>query len=330
MEKFLDKVLCAECRSLQSYEIRTEQHKREWNGKIYTYNKRVAICRNCGQQVTVPGLDDLNESEFETKCRGECDYILVDEINDILIKYDVEKRPLSKVLGLGEHTIENYLKGQLPSKRYSDMLRRVLASYSYMQSFFNDNKEKMNKLAAEKIENKLKYYSYINSHNSPIESIALYILNSKYEITNMSLQKLLYYIEAFAQVLLHERAFDNRCEAWTYGPVYPEIYEKYKSFGRSQIIVDQIDLSDDLDPQMREVIDFVLTNFAIYNGVTLKDLSHSEAPWQNAHSGYSEKEHCTELISHEAITEYFSSVHQKYDLSKEIGVKRYIESLGVI
>lgn len=330
MDQLLEKVLCADCRSLQAYDIISEKEERTWNGITCTYNKRIAVCRKCGHRITVPGLDDLNEQEFEVKCREENDYILVDEIEAILDKYDVDKRPLSKVLGLGEHTIENYLKGQLPSKRYSDMLRRVLTCYLYMKDYYDSNKDKLNKHAVERLEKKLSFYDRINSHNSDIEAVALYVLNSRYEITNMSLQKLLYYIEAFAQILLGKRIYDDRCEAWTYGPVYPSIYEKYKSFGKSQIVVDEIDLTDSLDESVRTVIDFVLGNYAIYNGVTLKDLSHAESPWKDAHAGYGQKEHCTEQISHEAITEYFTNIHKKYNLSTEDGVKRYIASLGVL
>ena len=330
MNKLMDKVLCGECRSIQPYDIRTEHSEREWNGHTYTFNKRIAICQNCGQRVTVPGLDDLNEQEFEIKCREENDYIQIDEIRDILVKYDIEKRPLSKVLGLGEHTIENYLKGQLPSKRYSDMLKRILVSHDYLLQYYSSNSDKLNKLASEKLERMLAYYQKINSHDSIIESVALYIINSKYEITNMSLQKLLYYIEGFAEALLGIQLFNNRCEAWMYGPVYPEIYEKYKSFGSSEIVVDKVDLSDALTPEVRKLIDFVLKHFGIYNGVTLKDLSHSEMPWINAHSGYGEKEHCTEAITHEAIAAYFTTMNKKYDLSSEKGVKKYIASLGVV
>lgn len=330
MDKLMDKVLCAECRSIQAYDIRTEQCDREWNGQKYKFNKRIAICRKCGHRVTVPGLEDLNESEFEIKCRDANDYIQISDLTDILIKYDVDKRPLSKVLGLGEHTIENYLNGQLPSKRYSDMLRRVLTSYKYLKEFYTNNGDKLNKHASERIKKKLDYLDSINSHNSTIESVALYILNSKYEITNMSLQKLLYYIEAFADVLLNVQIYDNRCEAWMYGPVYPEIYEKYKSFGNAQIQVDQEDFSDILPSELRNMIDFVLNHFAIYNGVTLKDFSHSEDPWKNAHAGYADKEHCTEQITHEAISKYFNAVNKKYNISTSEGVKAYIASLGAV
>ncbi|MCR4611013.1 MAG: DUF4065 domain-containing protein [Lachnospiraceae bacterium] len=330
MEKYPEKVLCAECRNLQSYAFSVEKVQRVWNGVECSFNKRVAICNKCGNRVMVPGLEDYNEREFDIKFREENDYILVEEIRDVLTKYDVEKRPLSRVLGWGEHTIENYLKGQLPNRRYSAMLRRLLVSYEYMQRFYDENRNCLNDHAAKRIGAKLDYYRSINSHDSAIETIALYVLNSKYEITNMSLQKLLYYIEAFCQILLQVRIFDNRCEAWMYGPVYPEIYDKYKSFGSALIQVDEIDLSGELDERYRKVIDFVLNQFAIYNGVTLKDFSHAEDPWKKAHAGYGQKERCEEVITHEEITEYFTRMHDIFDLSTELGVRKYIESLGVI
>ncbi len=330
MNNYPNKVLCAKCREVQPYTICSERISRVWNGIECEFNKRYAVCCKCGSKVMVPGLEDANEAEFDNKYREENDYILIDEIKDVMSRYDVEKRPLSRVLGMGEHTIENYLKGQLPSKRYSDMLRRLLVSYRYMQEIYSQNKHCINDHAAKKIEAKLEYYGQINSHDSVIDSIALYVLNSRYEITNMSLQKLLYYIEGFVQALLGEQVFDNRCEAWMFGPVYPDMYEKYKSFGSSLIQVDKIDLSGEIDDSVRKVIDHVLSLFAIYNGVTLKDLSHAEEPWKNAHAGYGEKEHCEEIITHDAIKQYFSCMHQKFDLSTEKGVKKYISSLGVI
>lgn len=61
-----------------------------------------------------------------------------------------------------------------------------------------------------------------------------------------------------------------------------------------------------------------------------RNSSHSELPWINAHTGYGEKEHCTEAITHEAIADYFMEMHRKYNLSTDEGVRAYIASLGVV
>lgn len=325
-----EKVLCANCMSLQEYELKTEREKRTINGRDYVFNKKIALCCNCGSRVMVPGLEDRNEADFEYVFRSENRYIQIQEIQEIIEKYNIEKRPLSKMLGMGEHTIEKYLDGQLPNRKYSDLLKQARNDYRVMLYYYGINKDKLSQKAIEKISAKLEYYKFINEYNSEIEKYAIYILNSSYEITNLSLQKLLYYLEGFAQVLLGERLFHNRCEAWKLGPVYRDIYEKYKVFGKEQIIIDKINIADEFDETHRKVVDYVLKHFAIYNGFTLKEFTHVEAPWMDAHAGYSEDEICEEIISHESIKDYFEKVHKKFNLGKDEGVCDYIKSLGVI
>lgn len=330
VSELYDKVLCASCRGLQEFYIKTERETRNINGHDYEFNKRVAICSKCGNRVMVPGLEDENEASFEFIYRKENDYIQIEEIREIISRYNVEKRPLSKLLGFGEHTIEKYLEGQLPNRDYSNILRDVKSDYRIMLYYYELNKEKLTEKAKEKIKEKLDYYKSINEFESPIERYAIYILNSSYEITNLSLQKLLYYIEAFAQVILNERVFNNRCEAWKLGPVYRDVYEKYKVFGSNQIVIDKVDMSKVLDEEHRKLVDFVLKHFAIFNGFTLKEMTHAEEPWTEAHRGYSIDERCEEQITHEAIQKYFEKIDEKFNLSTDIGVKKYIESLGVI
>lgn len=65
--------------------------------------------------------------------------ITVSEIKFILEKYHIEKRPLSKLLGLGEITITRYIDGQLPSKNYSDLLFNILNDEHKMRSIAKEN-----------------------------------------------------------------------------------------------------------------------------------------------------------------------------------------------
>ena len=325
-----EKVLCANCMCLQEYEIITEKEVRIVNGHSYEFNKKKAICKKCGSAIMLPGLEDENERNFEYIYRKENAYIQVEEIQEILNKYNIEKRPLSKVLGMGEHTIERYLEGQLPNKKYSELLYKVMSDYRVMLYYFNTNKGKLTPKAKEKIEEKLEYFERINDCCSPIEKYAIYILNSKYEITNLSLQKLLYYIEGFAQTILGECVFTSRCEAWKYGPVYRHIYDKYKVFGREQIVIDKKDMNEEIDEAHRKLVDYVLKHFGIYNGATLIEFTHAEQPWIEAHAGYLDDEKCEEVITHESIKRYFESVNKKFDLRKDEGVRAYINSLGVV
>lgn len=327
MKKNVDKVICVECGELVDYIIKTEKDTREINGIDYEFNTKKAICKKCGHLVTVPGLDDYNEKRLDMYFRKLNGYILVDEIYDILEKYDIEKRPLSRVLGMGEHTIERYLEGQLPSKKYSKELQNVKNDYLYMQKYFELFGDRLTNKASQKLSDKLDYYKRINSAESQLEVVALYILNSKYEITNLSLQKILYYVEGFSEVFMDKTIFDSPCEAWKYGPVYRKIYDKYKVFGNKPIIVEKKDYRDMLSPELVNVIDYVLDNFGIYNGTILKEFTHRESPWKEARMEYEDDEPCNIEIAHESIKEYFFKIDKEFNLKGNEGVAKYIECL---
>lgn len=54
-------------------------------------------------------------------------------------------------------------------------------------------------------------------------------------LSNMKLQKLLYYQQGFHLAYFGTPLFNEDIVAWQYGPVVPEVYEAYKSFGRAGI-----------------------------------------------------------------------------------------------
>lgn len=49
-------------------------------------------------------------------------------------------------------------------------------------------------------------------------------------ITNLQLQKILYYIQGEYLAIYKEPLFDNNMEAWDYGPVIPDVYYEYNQF----------------------------------------------------------------------------------------------------
>ena len=57
-------------------------------------------------------------------------------------------------------------------------------------------------------------------------------------MSNMKLQKMLYYQQGFHLAMFGTPLFDDDLEAWMYGPVVPAVYEAYKSHGREGIPAD--------------------------------------------------------------------------------------------
>jgi uncharacterized phage-associated protein len=104
--------------------------------------------------------------------------------------------------------------------------------------------------------------------------LAKYI-TSKYpnQVTPMKLQKLMYYCYAW-QLVAKDKKFDASFEVWPYGPVEPEIYESFKSFGRSPIEADSITTINE------PLIDFILDSYSVFSAVELSKTTHMELPWK--------------------------------------------------
>jgi len=124
--------------------------------------------------------------------------------------------------------------------------------------------------------------------------LATYI-TGKYpgEITPMKLQKLLYYCYVW-QLVAKDKKFDATFEAWTHGPVEPEIYNEYKIYGRKPIKGENG--SHTIDP----LIDFILESYAVYSAIELSKTTHLETPWKK----YKDT---GEVIPDEELSDYYSN-----------------------
>ena len=54
-------------------------------------------------------------------------------------------------------------------------------------------------------------------------------------LTNLKLQRMLYYVQGWHLGLYGSPLFDEPFEAWIHGPVIPEIYRHYQAFGFNPI-----------------------------------------------------------------------------------------------
>jgi len=54
-------------------------------------------------------------------------------------------------------------------------------------------------------------------------------------ISNLKLQKLVYYAQGFHLAMHDKPLFDEETEAWTYGPAIPELCSEYKKYGSGHI-----------------------------------------------------------------------------------------------
>lgn len=103
-------------------------------------------------------------------------------------------------------------------------------------------------------------------------------------MTNLRLNKLMYFAQAWSLVLRGKPLFTEPIEAWTLGPVIPSVYHKYKGYGKSQITsIDSQFRLDFLDDEEQQLLFATMAYYGDYSTHGLVDLSHeTDSPWAKA------------------------------------------------
>lgn len=120
-------------------------------------------------------------------------------------------------------------------------------------------------------------------------------------VTNLKLNKLIYYAQGAYLARTGKPLFNEDIEAWQYGPVIPCVYQKYKDYSSSPITKTDDDYSASVfsKSELAVLLD-VMREFGIYTGSKLVSLTHkSDTPWSKA---YTNKK---DIIPLSDITEYF-------------------------
>ena len=110
-----------------------------------------------------------------------------------------------------------------------------------------------------------------------------YIVYEAYQrgkpITQLKLQKILYYIQGKYLALHRSPLFPEDIEAWTYGPVVRKVYVKYVSNGALPLKPDIKESMPNLSEQEKECVNAVLNEKLDFSASTLVGITHNEAPW---------------------------------------------------
>lgn len=102
-------------------------------------------------------------------------------------------------------------------------------------------------------------------------------------LTNLKLQKLLYYSQAWYLALYGKPIFDDAFEAWVHGPVVRSVYRRFNRY-RFNPITGSVD-KPDLPRRVRSLIEEVFSKYGCFTGWDLERLTHEEVPWLAARDG---------------------------------------------
>jgi len=98
-------------------------------------------------------------------------------------------------------------------------------------------------------------------------------------ISNLKLQKMLYFAEATHLALFDKQLFSEEIQAWDLGPVVPAVYSSFSKFGDKQI--HSADVEECSDETLKLFLKEVWKVFGKYSASELVNISHNHAPWKN-------------------------------------------------
>ena len=144
--------------------------------------------------------------------------------------------------------------------------------------------------------------------------VALYFLFRAREleagdtISNLKMQKLLYYAQGHYLATFDEILFDDDIEAWKYGPVVKNVYDRFKIYNNLAIDFEELkNFNHKIYTEKHlDLLPFVFNKYNI-QAKELVDKTHNEKPWKTCYNEYTTKIIPVSLIKDFFKEEYFST-----------------------
>ena len=143
--------ICLECKKTTEYKLVKEIITTAYRGKEYDFNVTTARCSECNEIMSPPGIITTNIKEMDEQYRLLEDIVTNDDIEKLMKIYKIEKEPLSLILGFEKTTISRYFNDIVPSKEYSEILKKAISSPNYFLDMLESNKSLVNENTYKKL-----------------------------------------------------------------------------------------------------------------------------------------------------------------------------------
>lgn len=118
-------------------------------------------------------------------------------------------------------------------------------------------------------------------------------------ISNLKLQKLLYYSQGFHLAMVDKPLFHEAIKKWVHGPVVPAVWHEYKDYGSGPITIMPVEL-ESYSEDVRELLDEVFSVYGQFTATKLRNMTHQEPPWNEAPDNGE--------ISHNSMKRFFKTL----------------------
>jgi uncharacterized phage-associated protein len=137
------------------------------------------------------------------------------------------------------------------------------------------------------------------------------------EVSNLSLQKIVYFCHVWTLIALQRPLIREEFEAWELGPVMPYLYREFKVFGDSRITrrASKLDRSNGqrvlaqykFDDEIQTLLTEVVSSYSGLSPYQLVQISHVKGgPWNQVWN-HGERINAGMRISNALISEFYSA-----------------------
>ena len=98
-------------------------------------------------------------------------------------------------------------------------------------------------------------------------------------LSNLKLQKLLYYAQGYHLAATGEPLYDTPVRAWEHGPVVPDIWHRHRT-DIGWLTITPVPEAPAVDGAFAATVEQVLDEFLGFSAEELREMSHLDAPWR--------------------------------------------------
>jgi uncharacterized phage-associated protein len=124
-----------------------------------------------------------------------------------------------------------------------------------------------------------------NDINVNVFSAAEYLIRffeqQESALTNLKLQKLMYYAQGIALGSYSTKLFHEPILAWDHGPVIKDLYDKYKGNGSQPLSPNPNQSVEEITSNelVQKILDETISIYGVYTPWVLRNKTHNETPW---------------------------------------------------
>ena len=273
--------------------------------KKITYMEKYKIDEDTKEEVYDPKIEKENGIKVIDKYREEEGLLTSKEIQSIREKYGLTQKEFAILLGLGEKNITRYENGMAQNNSI-DLLMKSVENITNFVSYLEKSSGKFTEERYDELYKKYNELDYKRRHalleskanrffsnfkTTNVLKIAEYLIKVKKILDKWTLHKLLYYIQGICLSHADKEAFYEEIQAWTYGPVVPEVYFEDENnrleamLAKLFPIADSCELDEDdgLDEGLKYIVNDVVNSYGKLSGKSLMELTHEETPWRTSY-----------------------------------------------